>query len=170
MLVPLEHGDLGAAHHVHHHPLGDNQNRQLIRSMGVGKVARAPQEVADTLDGAHNLRSALDRAYEIGLQPAWDGSVNFELGSAGRSLRLLCPGAGTYLVSISRTVLGQLPVSSARIGTGPMVSRMKRGIGRNTGCATPASTAPPHSSTRSPHWFNAVGNSGIASMERGHRL
>ncbi|WP_300345518.1 hypothetical protein [Nesterenkonia sp.] len=60
----------------------DAKNLQVAEEKGHEKCRRALQEVADTLDAAEDYRPLLDRAYEIGYEPSWDGGVSFDFKDA----------------------------------------------------------------------------------------
>lgn len=50
---------------------------KVTESVGAEKCRRALQEVADDMEEAEDYRPLLDRAYEIGYRPSWDGTVDF---------------------------------------------------------------------------------------------
>lgn len=57
-----------------------NRNLKIAENVGFEKSRKALQDVADRLkEGADDYQPLLDRAYEIGYQPSWDGTVNFAL-------------------------------------------------------------------------------------------
>lgn len=55
------------------------RNLKTAESIGFEKSRKALQEIADTLEEADNYQPLLDRAYEIGYKPSWDGTVDFAL-------------------------------------------------------------------------------------------
>ncbi|MDZ5077855.1 hypothetical protein [Nesterenkonia sp. HG001] len=58
----------------------EQHNRAIIESSAREKILRALSEVAEKLDPQDDWRPLLDRAYELGYRPDWDGSVDFNTG------------------------------------------------------------------------------------------
>lgn len=55
----------------------EQESRKVLDEVGHTKVRRALAEVASKLDPAGDYRPLLDRAYELGFKPDWDGAVEF---------------------------------------------------------------------------------------------